>query len=415
MKQGWEIKKLGDVCDFCNGLWTGKNPPFQTVGVIRNTNFTKDCLLDDTDIVYLEVEQSQFKKRKLQFGDIILEKSGGGPKQPVGRVVVFDKKEGDFSFSNFTSVIRIKNSKQLDFEFLHKFLFHEYLSGATEKMQSHSTGIRNLKFDEYKEIEIPLPTLPEQHRIVSILDQCFSAIDKAKANAEQNLKNTKELFESYLQGVFENGKEDWEVKKLKEVFEIKPQKKEAKEKLAEVDLVTFLPMEDLGIMEKEVQPVQTRTLKEVIGSYTYFAENDVLLAKITPCFENGKIGIAKKLINGIGFGSSEYIVFRSNGNIEADFLFYFLSRESFRKEGRKHMSGAVGHKRVSKDWIENYLIPFPKSKADQHLIISQLDALCEKTETLIAVYRKKIADLEELRKSVLQKAFCGELTKKEQL
>ena len=73
----WKKKKLSEFCEFSNGLWTGKKPPFQKVGVIRNTNFTKDCLLDDSDIVYLDVEQSQFQKRKLQYGDIILEKSGG--------------------------------------------------------------------------------------------------------------------------------------------------------------------------------------------------------------------------------------------------------------------------------------------------------------------------------------------------
>jgi type I restriction enzyme S subunit len=77
-------------------------------------------------------------------------------------------------------------------------------------------------------------------------------------------------------------------------------------------------------------PIKERELKDVAGSYTYFAENDVLLAKITPCFENGKIGIARNLTNGTGFGSSEYIVFRSKGEINQDYLFYFLSRESFR-------------------------------------------------------------------------------------
>lgn len=96
MKKGWQAKKLEDVCEFNNGLWKGEKPPFVTVGVIRNTNFTKDGTLDDSDIAYLEVEAKKFEKRRLAFGDIILEKSGGGPKQPVGRVVLFDKKAGDF-------------------------------------------------------------------------------------------------------------------------------------------------------------------------------------------------------------------------------------------------------------------------------------------------------------------------------
>ena len=165
---------------------------------------------------------------------------------------------------------------------------------------------------EVKGIFLHFPkSLPEQQRIVAILDEAFAAIAKAKANAEQNLKNAKELFESYLQSVFENKGEGWEEKKINEVCELKPQKKEARDKLNETDLVTFLPMEDLGVLNKEIVGVKERQLKDVAGSYTYFADNDVLLAKITPCFENGKIGIAQNLVNGVGFGSSEYLVFRS--------------------------------------------------------------------------------------------------------
>lgn len=261
-----------------------------------------------------------------------------------------------------------------------------------------------------KEINVAFPkSLPEQQRIVSILDECFSAIAKAKANAEQNLKNTKEVFESYLQGVFEKKGDGWEEKKLIDVCEIKPQKKEARDKLTETDLVTFLPMEDLGVLNKEIVGIKERQLKDVAGSYTYFTDNDVLLAKITPCFENGKIGIARNLINGVGFGSSEYIVFRTQGSIEPDYLYYFLSRNQIREEGRKYMSGAVGHKRVSKDWIENYLISFPKSLKEQQTIVRQLDALRAETQKLEAVYQKKLDDLEELKKSVLKRAFAGEL------
>ena len=136
MKSSWQTKKLGEVCDFLNGLWKGKESPYIKVGVIRNTNFTKEGKLDDTNIAYLDVEKKQFENRKLLYGDIILEKSGGGPKQPVGRVIIFNKREEDFSFSNFTSAIRIKNKKVLDFNFLHKFLFLSYISGITESIQS---------------------------------------------------------------------------------------------------------------------------------------------------------------------------------------------------------------------------------------------------------------------------------------
>lgn len=409
----WPTKKLGEVCDFLNGLWTGKEPPYIKVGVIRNTNFTKEGKLDDSDIAYLKVEKDKFEKRKLAYGDIILEKSGGGPKQPVGRVVIFDKQDGNFSFSNFTSVIRIKNPSKLDFNFLYKFLFFSYISGITESMQRRSTGIRNLQLKEYKQIQIPLPPLPEQRRIVKILDEVFEKTAKAKENAEKNLQNSKELFESYLQSVFSNEKlkvknEKWEKKRLVDVFQIKPPKKEAKEKLKNNGLVSFVPMEYLQKMSKEFTCNKERKLKDVSGSYTYFANEDVLLAKITPCFENGKLGIARNLKNGIGFGSSEYIVFRSNGEVVPDYLYYFLARNQFREEGAKRMSGAVGHKRVSKEFIENTEMPFPLLP-QQHNIVAKLDKLSAETKKLEAIYRQKLADLEELKKSVLKSAFAGKL------
>ena len=143
----WDKAFLDQLCDFKNGLWKGKKGPFTHVGVIRNTNFTKNGSLDDSDIAYLDVEEKQYKTRKLEFGDLILEKSGGGPKQPVGRVIPFEKEGVEFSFSNFTSIIRIKDKSRLEYSYLHKYLYYLYETGATEPMQRQSTGIRNLQLN----------------------------------------------------------------------------------------------------------------------------------------------------------------------------------------------------------------------------------------------------------------------------
>src|SRR5947199_8846195 len=105
-------------------------------------------------------------------------------------------------------------------------------------------------------------------------------------------------------------KNGWQTKPLAEMCEIRPPKSEARERVAADALVSFAPMEDLGIDRKFLNASQVKPLASVVGSYTYFADGDVLLAKITPCFENGKLGIATDLSNGIGFGSSEFIVFR---------------------------------------------------------------------------------------------------------
>jgi type I restriction enzyme S subunit len=199
-------------------------------------------------------------------------------------------------------------------------------------------------------------------------------------------------------------KKGWEIKPLAEVCEIKPPKSEARERVAAKSLVSFAPMEDLGIDRKFLNASQTKSLASVVGSYTYFADGDVLLAKITPCFENGKLGIANGLSNGVGFGSSEYIVFRPSANLDKEFLYYFLARPEFRTEGAARMSGAVGHKRVSKEFIEGYPIPVPPL-AEQHRIVGILDEAFEGLATAKANAEKNLQNARALFESHLQSVF----------
>jgi type I restriction enzyme S subunit len=182
-------------------------------------------------------------------------------------------------------------------------------------------------------------------------------------------------------------REEWHSRTLSEVCLIKPPKSEARRKVGESDLVSFVPMEHLGINQKIVEPRTVRTLGEVAGSYTYFAENDVLMAKITPCFENGKLGIVRGLTNGVGFGSSEYIVFRPNDKLISDYLYYFLMQDSFRSEGIKTMSGAVGHKRVSKDFIERCPIPIPPLHEQERIVAILDEALTGLAEAAVNAER----------------------------
>ncbi len=414
----WKKMKLSEFCEFSNGLWTGKKPPFQKVAVIRNTNFTKDCKLDDSDIVYLEVEQAQFQKRKLKYGDIIIEKSGGGPKQPVGRVVIFDKTEGDFSFSNFTSVIRVKNHEEVDFKFLHRFLVFEYISGATEKMQSHSTGIRNLKFEEYKNIAIPLPPLSEQQRIVSILDESFAAIDKAKANAEQNLKNAKELFESYLQGVFEKGDEtknspgitnQWTKFTLKELT-LKigsgstPKGGQENYKTEGITLVRSMNVHDLEFREKNLAFIDEKQANELDG--VTLQRDDVLLnitgASVARCCLFPERFLPARVNQHVS------IIRPKKELLDAKFLNLLLTSKPYKD--RLLFTGEQGATRqaLTKAQIESFTINIPPIKQQQNLV-QQLEAMKAETQKLESIYQKKIADLEELKKSLLEKAFRGEL------
>ena len=196
----------------------------------------------------------------------------------------------------------------------------------------------------------------------------------------------------------------WETKPIGDVCTIKPPKAEARAKLAEGNEVSFAPMEDLGIGEKYLKPHRTRQLAEVSGSYTYFADGDVLLAKITPCFENGKLGVARGLTNGVGFGSSEYIVLRPAATLDAEFLYYYLSRPMFLEEGARIMSGAVGHKRVTKEFVESYPIPLPPLR-EQRRIVAILDEAFEGIATAKANAEKNLQNARELFGGYLREIF----------
>lgn len=178
MKHNWEYKKLGEICESINGLWTGKNPPFVNIGVIRNTNFTKSCTLDTSNIFYTNVEKKAFNKRKLKLGDIIVEKSGGSEKQPVGRPVLFNL-GGPFSFSNFTATLRLTDPN-ISSAFLHKVLSSFYFFGRTRKMQKRTTGLFNLNWKLYLNQLIPVPPREEQERIVAELDKINEVIEECR-------------------------------------------------------------------------------------------------------------------------------------------------------------------------------------------------------------------------------------------
>ncbi len=177
MPEGWTTIRLGDLCFTINGLWKGKKPPFVNVGVIRNANFTKDFQLDYSNIAYLDVEEKQYKKRKLKSGDIIVEKSGGSDNQPVGRTIFFDKAEGEYSFSNFTSVLRVNDGFPVLPEYLNMFLHAVYQQGTTKKMQTQTTGIHNLIFDQFLTMPVLLPSLAEQKRIMRKVYEIKQVID----------------------------------------------------------------------------------------------------------------------------------------------------------------------------------------------------------------------------------------------
>ena len=199
----WELVKLGDKVNSLNGLWEGKKGPFSTVNVIRNTDFVGDGKIDFANVAVLEVETKQFKSRKLCSGDIIVEKSGGSSTQAVGRVVYFDMNEGEYSFSNFTSRLRIKDTN-INPKYLIVFLNYFYEKGHTLNLQSGISGIRNLDFDRYLETKIPLPPLKIQQQIV---DEC-KTVDQETDQVRQIISAAKQKIKEQVNHLWSASRKD---------------------------------------------------------------------------------------------------------------------------------------------------------------------------------------------------------------
>lgn len=175
----WTMISLGEasVFSFENGLWTGKKMPFTKARVLRNTNFNNDGTLDYSDVATLDVESRLLPTKQLLPGDIVIERSGGGPKQPVGRVAYFNLPQAGFSFSNFTSRLRVIDKTEVDPAFVLYALLQFHKAGGTLQMQSNTTGIRNLNFEDYRRILIPHPRLAEQRAIASVLSKIQAAVE----------------------------------------------------------------------------------------------------------------------------------------------------------------------------------------------------------------------------------------------
>jgi hypothetical protein len=182
---------------------------------------------------------------------------------------------------------------------------------------------------------------------------------------------------------------DWSSERLGALCEFDPSKSQVRH-LASGTIVTFLPVNDLGIGGQTVSGQEKRTISEAYKGYTYFADGDVLLAKIAPCFENGKLGVAANLKNEIGFGSSEFMVLRPGPRISARYLAHYLSQDRFRRLGAKAMTGAVGHKRVPKEWVQDFEIPLPPL-AEQQRIVAILDEAFEGIAATELAYRANLA------------------------
>ena len=348
-------KRLGEIALLQRGLTYNKGDevPSSSKIVLRSNNIDLEShSLDLSELKYLREDFVIPDDRKVKKDSIIICMSNGS-KQHVGKVAFIDRNM-DYAFGGFMGLIIPKHSISA------KYVFYACNSSSYRTFLSqigNGIGITNLRFSELEKFEIPVPSIEKQQSIVNELDLLTGIIDKKNAQ----LSDLDALAQSIFYEMFGDlmVSEKWPRHIIKDLCIVNPSKKLIPSNLQANDTVSFLPMEDLEIKAGYAEPKQTRLLSEVQGSYTFFAEDDVLLAKVTPCFENGKVGIASNLRNGIGFGSSEFFVIRPIKGIVKEVIYFLAQTQHFISEASKQLTGTSGLRRVPRSFIEILSIAIP--------------------------------------------------------
>lgn len=255
------------------------------------------------------------------------------------------------------------------------------LTSQTDFMMHLASGatFKEISKENFCTIQIPLLPIEQQRQLV--LD--IAGYRKVIAGAQAIVNG----YHPHLPCLA-----DVATKTLDEIATFRPAKDEIKNLPSDTD-VSFVPMASLNTFDASFEATETRKLGDVSSGFTYFKNNDILLAKITPCFENGKAGIAHNLKNGIGFGSTEYIVIRADESVVyPEWIFYYINTREFIDGGKPFMTGTAGQQRIDINYVKQYQIPVP-SLEEQKILLDEIhreQALIKPSKQIIDVFTAKI-------------------------
>jgi type I restriction enzyme S subunit len=399
MKQGWEVNKLGEVCE---KITRGISPKYiEDHGVIV---LNQKCIRGHKinfepsrkhDVVNKNVSADKY----IRIGDVLVNSTGEGT---LGRVAqVRDLPNERVTVDSHVSIVRpLKDKFFLNF-FGWAMIFIENKIEESGAGASGQTELARTVLENNFTLAYP-KSIHEQQRIVAILDEAFAAIDKAKANAEQNLKNAKELFDCFLNSILYDRR--YKVTTVGEVcFKVEYGSSTKSTTEGELPVLRMGNIQNGRFTwESLVYSNNVEDNKKYLLKY-----NDVLFNRTNSPALVGKTAIYKSELPAIFAG---YLIrlHRKEELLDADYLNYYLNSKIANEYGKTVVISSVNQANINGTKLKTYPIPLPTLQ-EQQAIVQKLDALSLETKKLEAIYKQKIDDLEELKKSVLQKAFAGEL------
>ena len=399
----WKIKTIKEVCNIYTGNSINKQKKEKNfIGLKEGLNYigTKDISFDNI-INYdngVKIPFKNLKDFKIAKSNSVLLCIEGGI---AGRKIGFTNQ--DICFGNKLCCFKaIEDEPKFIYYYLQSDYFLEYFYSNIQGL------IGGITKEKIKQIKIPLPPLAIQKQIAEKLDYLFDKIDKALKFLKENKEYIKKYRLSILKYAFEGkltpSSKNWETKTLGEVCEINP-----KNKLDDNLEVSFIPMNLISDKFQNKFSYKIKNWKDVKKGYTHLQNNCIALAKITPCFENGKCVILRNLKNGYGAGTTELIILLPNSKkIIIEYIFYFMNTQHFIEQGKRNFKGSVGQLRIGTDFVSNFKIPIPNIETQKE-IVSILDKKFKVMDEIERLNNENIENLLLLKKSLLKEAFSGKL------
>ena len=395
MREGWEIKKLKNIC---LKITDGSHNPPQGVEysdniMLSSKNVMNDFIHYENPRYLSECDFEQENKRtNVATNDVLLTIVG-----TIGRVAVVPEIRKNFTLQRSVAVLKIDKK-----EITSRFLMFS-LQNILDYLTSESRGVaqKGIYLKQLRELEILLPPLQEQKQIVAILDQAFEAIDQAKANIQKNIENAKELFQSKLNDIFSQKGDGWEEKSLGELGKVSMCKRILKNQTTSDGEVPFYKIGTFGKVANAF--ISYEIYNDFVKKYSFPKKGDILISA------SGTIG-RRVIYDGLpGYFQDSNIVWINNSEdlVTNEYLYHFYGVCEFNPSKGATIS------RLYNDDLRKIRISYP-SISEQKIIVPQMEQLNAQTIQIIFHYTQKIANLEELKKSILQKAFAGELTYKEE-
>lgn len=405
MKAGWERKTLGEVLEIQNGYaFSSKDYTDSGYFVMRIGNVQNGYIsLSDPKFIKPATNEN-LQKFVLSEGDILVSLTGN-----VGRVGVIKKEHLPAALNQRVARIAINKSSPATREFLLFFLysdwFREELLGA-----GHGAAQQNVSTKDLIEIQLPIPPLSEQQRIVGILDQAFAAIAIAKANAEKNLQNSRALFESHLQSVFTQRGEGWVKTTLEHVLANQPRNgwspPAANHSNSGVPVLTLSSVTGFQFRADKIKFTSAKT--DPLRHY-WVKNGDFLITRSNTPELVGHVAIAAGITEPTIYPDLIMRMTPAPDRMLTEFLYYQMRTFSMRQEITGRAQGAnPTMKKISKSAVQSLPVAVPPFSRQKE-IVAQLDALRAETQRLESIYQQKLAALGALKKSLLHQAFSGQL------